>query len=88
MSSSNPEVRAALAEAQLSHLKAALEDMRAQRDAWQAQAQQLARTDTRAAADMTEAKETVARLEREVTALRHPKPKLPQSQPWWKRLAG
>jgi polyhydroxyalkanoate synthesis regulator phasin len=77
VTSSNPEVSVALAEAQLSDLKTSLEEIQAQRDSWEAQTQRLVE---RAVADLTEAKEAVARLERAVTALRH--------QPLWKRLAG
>lgn len=41
------QVKALLAEQRLSDIKAALEDMRGQRDAWQAQAERLAITDQR-----------------------------------------
>ena len=76
MTLSNPEVSVALAEAQLSDLKTSLEEIQAQRDSWEAQTQRLVE---RAVADLTEAKEAVARLERAVTALRHSMPKLPQA---------
>jgi hypothetical protein len=46
------QLRIALAEQQLSDLKAILEDMRGQRDAWKTQAERLALTDHRVLEDM------------------------------------